>query len=421
MSEKTSRKWPGNRAALGRVRALALVLVLPAAAQPDRAALEPVPLVRPPTPLPGEVQPIAPGVRPAPTLPRLQLSPPVPELQRLEYRGNGFIEVAHGLLLLDPGQQSLARQRALAAQVVRGAFAARPSLAEVDVSLYDRASYGGFGGPLPLFTASVPRDRLGNFTAYTAGRGPYERVYEGGGTQETSPTSVFGGLEEGITFLGTEAELLAQRVEQSLSQFRGGVRGGLLFRGSLARPLAALTFDDAPHPLYEPLLLDLLRRAGVKATFFVIGRNAVAYPYFVRDMVEGGHEAGNHTYHHVRLPGLSEAQVRFELAQANRVISAITGRPVRYFRPPGGDYSPLTLRIAGEEGLVTTFWTDDPGDFANPGDAVVESRLVRHLRRGGIVLLHDNAPEGIDVLSAFLRVARSRGVDLTTVSDLAGK
>ena len=166
------------------------------------------------------------------------------------------------------------------------------------------------------------------------------------------------------------------------------------------------------------MLLDTLRRNGVKATFFCIGRNAKAYPYFVRDMIRDGHEIGNHTYHHVRLPKLSDADVRDELEQANTTLSGITGQPVRYFRPPGGDYSRATLKIASALGLTTTFWTDDPGDFDNPGDAVIESRLVSKLRRGGIVLLHDNVLETIQILPAFLKVAQAKGLKLVTVGSL---
>ncbi|MFC4455468.1 polysaccharide deacetylase family protein [Deinococcus sonorensis] len=401
---------------------LTLLILLSGPAVVAQGALHPVPLVQPPRPtLPGEVQPLAPGARPAEVLPRLTLRPAIPELERLEYRGNGFIEVAHGVLLLTPAAQTLAHERALALQVVEGAFRTRPTLEEVDVSVYDRASYGGFGGPLPLFTASVPRPRLMDFRRYAEGLGVYERVYEGATRAAPSPAPVARVREQTPTFHGSASGLLTQRVAQSVSQFNGGVRGGLLFKGPLDQRTAALTFDDAPHPLYEPLLLDLLRRAGIRATFFVIGRNAVAYPYFVRDMAEQGDEVGNHTYHHVRLPGLSAAQVRDELLSANRAISTLTGQPVRYFRPPGGDYSPLTLQVAEQLGLTTTFWTDDPGDFNNPGDAVVQSRLVARLRPGGIVLLHDNAPEAIDVLRTFLQVARSRDMQLTTVGHLVGR
>ncbi len=383
----------------------------------------PLPRVEPP----GAVQPVAPGARPGAALPRIQLDPPVPELNRLEWLGNGSIEVAHGLVLLPPGEVNAPRARALAWAVVRRAVAARPTHAEVDVSVYARPTYLGFGGPLPLLTASVPRARLADFGAYVAGRGGYDRAWVNPQDASTPPTepeilrAVVNGEERLLRFFGSVAALAEQRTLQTRAQQEGRVRGGLFFHGSPRVNRAALTFDDAPHPLFLPLVLDVLRQTNTRATFFVIGRNAQAYPYFVRDMASAGHEVGNHTYHHVRLPGLSDAQVRDELRRTNDLIQNLTGRPARYFRPPGGDYSPDTLRVASELGLTTTFWTDDPGDFANPGDAVVETRLQRHLRPGGIVLLHDNAQEGLQVLPAFLGVAERRGLRLTTVGDLAAR
>lgn len=408
------------------LRRLTLAALAVAAAPAVAASTPPVPplvraapLLPPRESVPGEAQPLAPGTRRAPQLPQLILTPPIPELQRLEYASNGFIEVAHGVVLLSAGEDL--RARSLAAEVVRRALGARPQLSEVDVSVYDRVNYGGFGGPLPLLTASVPRARLNDFASWAGGGGAYERAWLNPALRLAAgpPAPPLQALERAPSFLGSAEDLLKQQVEQAVSQIHGGVRGALLFKGNSARPVAALSFDDAPHPLYEPLLLDLLRRENVKATFFVIGRNAVAYPYFLRDMVAQGHEIGNHTYHHVRLPRLSDAQVQGELTRANNVIGDITGQNVRFFRPPGGEYSSRTLAIAESLGLTTTFWTDDPGDFANPGDAVLRARLMRQLRPGGIVLLHDNAPEAIEVLPAFLRLARERGVRLTTVGNLA--
>ena len=185
------------------------------------------------------------------------------------------------------------------------------------------------------------------------------------------------------------------------------------------RPLAALSFDDAPHPIYAPLLLDVLSRAGVKATFICIGRNARAYPYYVRDMLAQGHEIGNHTFHHVRLTELPAETVMDELEQCNSVLTGITGKPVTYFRPPGGRYSPETLTIARSLGLTTTFWTDDPADFNNPGQAVLAGRLSSKLRAGGIVLLHDNVLESLRVLPRFVEFAARQRVRLDTVAELA--
>ena len=108
-----------------------------------------------------------------------------------------------------------------------------------------------------------------------------------------------------------------------------------------------------------------------------------------------------------------------ELQQCNQVLSAITGKAVKYFRPPGGRYSPETLAVARSLGLTTAFWTDDPADFDNPGQTILESRLARKLRAGGIVLLHDNVLESLRVLPRFIVVAAGQRIKLETVTELA--
>ena len=368
---------------------------------------------------PGQVQPVAPGTLAAPRLPRLTLDPAIPEVQKVEYMGNGHIEVAGAVLTLTPDDYP--RARALAGYVARRVLAAREQLNEVDISVYDKASYGGFGGPLPLLTASVPRERLGDFLEWSAGKDSYERAWLSstpGAAPVRPPDRV---RELSVNFLGSLADKTADAVRHTTAKVLGGVQGGLLYRGNSRTALSALTFDDAPHPMYEPLLLDLLRRSDIHATFFVIGRNARAYPYFVRDMVAQGHEVGNHTYHHVRLPPLPIATATQEMVLASQVIQGVTGKPVRYFRPPGGDYTPATLRAAEGLGLTTVFWTDDPGDFQNPGVEVLIERYTRTLRRGGIVLLHDNAPEMLQALPTLLQIAKDRRIELDTVGVLVGQ
>ena len=360
---------------------------------------------------------MAPGTRRAAPIPELDLLPPMPQVLTLQYLGNGHIEVAGAVVLLQPAEVASARK--IAAQVVGRALAARPNLAEVDVSVYNKAGYGGFGGPLPILTLSAPRSRLLDVAAWAAG-GRYERAWEAASSPPLVPDERIADKvrEETINFFGNVEERLQDGRQRAQSRALGGIQNGLLYGGNPAVPLAALTFDDAPHPMYEPLLLDLLRRENIKATFFVIGRNARAYPYFVRDMVQQGHEVGNHTYHHVRLPALPLEAALNELRLTNQVLEGLIRQPIRFFRPPGGDYTPQTLAAAQSLGLSTVFWTDDPGDFQNPGDGILEHRFDRRLHPGGIILLHDNAQETLQVFGNFLNVARQRKIELTTISGL---
>ncbi|MBX3170973.1 MAG: polysaccharide deacetylase family protein [Candidatus Eremiobacteraeota bacterium] len=378
---------------------IAAVLTLPLAAKP---------LVVPP----GAFQPRAPGYQPAPAAPSLRWQPRPHQIHSVEYAGNGHLEVAHALILADPGSDE-EFLLGLAGQAVRGALAQRSSLDQVDVSVYHRATYLGFGGPPPVLTASVPRARLPEFEREGLN---FERLWNGARAPLHTAHRPESEVREGqIVFHGSQSQL---ENHQRRQQEQYGEQDGLFFRGSPRRSRLALTFDDSPHPMYATLLLDTLARAGVQATFFCIGRNARVYPYLISDMVEGGHEVANHTYHHLRLPDLPRAEVFHELKLANTVLEGISGRPVRLFRPPGGDYSPQTLDIARSLGLVTTFWTDDPGDFNNPGEAILQDRLLDHLRPGGIVLLHDNVQETIDILPAFLELARRQGFRLGTASQL---
>lgn len=369
-------------------------------------------------PAPGQVQPLAPGTRAATRLQTLQLTPSIPEVKVVEVQSNGFVRAAYAIILLPTTQASQARATHLALLAAERAYRADPALLEVDVSVYQAGSYAGFGGPLPLLTLSVPRERLAGL-ASSLKSDQYDRLWinpkiDAPETLSEPPERP----EQRPVFIGTPAEIKAYQLQRALARVRGGTRGGLLFQGNPARRQVALTFDDGPHPLYFPLLLDTLRRANVKATFFLIGRNAQAYPYFVQDLVRGGHEIANHTFYHVRLPGLSTAQIKTELSRTSALLTQLSGQKVQYFRPPGGRQSARVLNIAKQLGLTTVFWTDDPGDFQNPGAETVEARFGKHLRPGGIILLHDNAPDGLLTLPDLLKVANQRGYAVTTVGDL---
>jgi peptidoglycan-N-acetylglucosamine deacetylase len=375
----------------------------------------PLPKVQPE--IPGSVQPRAPGQKNPQALNRIPNNLSIPEILKIEYASNGFIEVAHALIVIPQKYATTERELSFAFTAVQRAFSLRPALEEVDFSVFEKEGFAGAGGPLPRLTGSIPKPMLKQFLNLTANSlSGFERIWLNGGKSQKPLRQATTEKEIVPTYSGDSRGLEAQQAQQE--KLEGGVTGGLLFQGSSESPIISLTFDDAPHPLYEPLLLDILRRTHVKATFFCIGRNAEAYPYFVRDMVRQGHEIGNHTYHHVRLVGLSDQAVADELESTNKILKSITGINVKYFRPPGGRYSSQTLQSAFKAGLTTTFWTDDPGDFRNSGEKILERRLVKRLRYGGIVLLHDNVLESIQVLPQFLKAAFERGIHVDNISGM---
>jgi peptidoglycan/xylan/chitin deacetylase (PgdA/CDA1 family) len=103
----------------------------------------------------------------------------------------------------------------------------------------------------------------------------------------------------------------------------------------------ALTFDDGPDPRYTPRILRVLAHMRTPTTFFMVGRQAAAHPQLVRRVAQAGQQIGGHTWNHRRLDRLPPARVAAEVDCTDRLLSRLTGRPVRLLRPP---MAPMTGR-----------------------------------------------------------------------------
>lgn len=102
------------------------------------------------------------------------------------------------------------------------------------------------------------------------------------------------------------------------------------------KPRIALTFDDGPHPVYTPKLLDGLKERNVKATFFVVGKNIEGREDIIKRMDEEGHLIGNHTYDHVKITGLPEEEACAQITKTSELVKEITGKNTEFVRPPFG-------------------------------------------------------------------------------------
>jgi peptidoglycan/xylan/chitin deacetylase (PgdA/CDA1 family) len=196
---------------------------------------------------------------------------------------------------------------------------------------------------------------------------------------------------------------------------RGAVSGVVLssvFRptGPVSRPpRVALTFDDGPWPSTTPSVLEILRRFGVRATFFDVGYLARARPDLVRQEVEAGMVVGNHSWDHPITPPfreLSHGHIDSEIGRTNRELTSIGVHP-KLFRPPGGSYSPYVLREAERQGVRVVLWSVDPRDW-KPG--ITARRIVRtvlsNVRPGSIILLHDGGGDRSATVKALPRIIR---------------
>lgn len=151
----------------------------------------------------------------------------------------------------------------------------------------------------------------------------------------------------------------------------------------------ALTFDDGPNDPHTQRLLDILARHNVHATFFLIGRYVRQRPDIVRAIANAGHAIGNHTFTHPLLIFKSAAEIRRQLSDCRAAIHDAVGEHSNLFRPPFGGRRPAVLRIARELGLEPVMWSVTGYDWNAPAAPVIEAKVVRRIRGGDVILLHD--------------------------------
>jgi peptidoglycan/xylan/chitin deacetylase (PgdA/CDA1 family) len=180
----------------------------------------------------------------------------------------------------------------------------------------------------------------------------------------------------------------------------------------------ALTFDDGPHPVMTPWILDLLDRYEYRATFFLVGKQAAMYPELVQEIADRGHELGSHSHTHSNLSLLSRLGVEQELVMSRAAIRQGSGRTVTLFRPPGGNYNADVRRAAAATGFTTIFWTENIGNYPGREGPAIAEAMDRKLARGGIVLLHNGYDETEVALPHLLRRLKARGARCDTVSTL---
>ncbi|WP_237717939.1 polysaccharide deacetylase family protein [Dyella japonica] len=169
-------------------------------------------------------------------------------------------------------------------------------------------------------------------------------------------------------------------------------RGVVSTSASRAEKALYLTFDDGPHPDHTPALLELLREYGVKATFFLIGREAERYPQLVERIVEEGHRLGNHSYSHPMFDALTHTEQWVEVERTDEVLSSFDGRRYHVFRPPRGVFSLLlTLRFAFTRRQLT-YWSYDTLDYQEREPHELVARLRNQPPRAGdVMLMHDDS------------------------------
>ena len=177
----------------------------------------------------------------------------------------------------------------------------------------------------------------------------------------------------------------------------------------------ALTFDDGPHPVYTPELLDGLKERGVCATFFVVGENIPGNEEILRRMDAEGHLIGNHTYKHVKLSYLDSARACAEVEKTNALICEVTGKEPEFIRPPFGEWK-KAMECSFE--MIPVLWDVDPLDWTTKNTALVVERVLKDTKPGNIILLHDYYQSSVDAALEIVDTLTQRGYEFVTVDEL---
>lgn len=180
----------------------------------------------------------------------------------------------------------------------------------------------------------------------------------------------------------------------------------------------SLTFDAAWGNEDTELLIDILGKYGIRATFFVVGQWVDKYPESVRALHEAGHEVMNHSDTHPHFTQLSPAAMAAEANACADKIQAVTGARPILFRPPYGDYNDTVVSTLRQAGFYTIQWDVDSLDWKNPGTNNIVRRVLEKTRSGSILLFHNAAEQTPAALPAIIEGLQARGYTFLPVSEL---
>lgn len=180
-------------------------------------------------------------------------------------------------------------------------------------------------------------------------------------------------------------------------------------------PKIAITFDDGPDPYCTEQLLDGLKERGVKASFFVMGKQAEAYPELIRRMQAEGHLIGNHTYSHIQLGKNNREIFKAELIKTNELLRDITGEEPQYVRPPYGSWD---KSFETELTMIPVLWTIDPMDWCSSDVQGIVRKVTEKAEENAVILMHDEYESTVTAALEIVDILQKRGYEFVTVDEI---
>ncbi len=201
-----------------------------------------------------------------------------------------------------------------------------------------------------------------------------------------------------------------------------------IFRVKTNDKKIALTFDDGPSPIWTPQILHELKKAGIKATFFMIGHHVKKYPEVARQVALDGHQIANHGYAHSVLLYYKPEELEEEIKYTELVIKEITGQTTNCFRPPKAWITRREKEKIKSMGYHVVLWSLNSKDWVTFDDKYIANYILRNIKNGDILLFHDSGgvfqteggdrSETVSTIPLLAEKLKERGFTFVTVDEL---
>lgn len=212
--------------------------------------------------------------------------------------------------------------------------------------------------------------------------------------------------------------------KMSLAELRKKYPEYLILQGSHHENKVALTFDDAPDPVFTRQILDVLDEYKVEATFFIVGYRAENYPEIVREIDEAQHAIGNHSYNHPYMPDLTKQAFENQIESTQTILQNLIGYRPRLLRTPYGAISERQLKWAVQHDFTVVNWSVDSLDWKSLKANEVSKNILEHVEPGSIILQHAGGGVGedltgtVEALPRIISTLREQGYEFVTVPEL---
>ena len=216
--------------------------------------------------------------------------------------------------------------------------------------------------------------------------------------------------------LETEDGLIYKEIPPNISLEQLGTYP--IYRGNPKKPAVSFMINVAWGNEYLGKMLDTLDKYHIKTTFFLDGSWVKRYPELARKIKDRGHEIANHAYSHPNMEYLGAERIWQEIGRTQAIIEQTTGVKPKLFAPPSGSYSNQVVQIAHNSfQMKTILWTADTVDWQKPSASTVIQRIQQKLDKGVLVLMHPTEASS-QALETLIKLARKRGLTVTTVSEV---